>query len=780
MSHSLQGKRILLVDDDAGDIELIRHCLMEAVNDLSSLMIAANLKEALHKIRSSEPDVILLDLELPDAKEMYALHAISALSPNASIIIMTGNNDDLFVENALQSGAHDYLLKDALSSHLLTHSLKFALDRAEFTNERQRLHEELNSITSTVPGVVYRFRAEIDGQWSLPYVSSKLEDLFGFRADEKTDVLETIIDLVTDNDRADTISSIKETVQNKQDWDYTFHIEHPVKGLRTLNALSQYNGIDASGAGIWTGFIVDRTVEEQQKTELRKLSWVVSNSSVAMVIADNDGTIQWVNKSYETITGYNKDQLIGRKPGHLLQGPESKPETIRYMSQQLKAGKGFDVETINYRGGKEPYWASTTVVPAVAKNGRVEYYFGLQRDITKQRKSNIELDRQRLLLERAATISGVGAWDFDVATQQSSWSAQTRRIHEVEDDFQPNFENGVEFYTEEGQRLIQDAMQNAIEKGIAFHLETEMTTAKGNRISVEVTGDPWQENGKTKTVTGVIRDITETRLRAEQLKRAKETAEKANLAKTEFLATMSHEIRTPLNAIVGFGELLEENIENEDREQYIRLINESGLILTELVNEILDFSKIEAGDINLSPKEQNIVEWLDGIMAHFKHSTESKGLGLEWSVAPEAAGNWFFDGYRLKQVIVNLLRNAVKFTEQGRIDVAIKLFKDQTVGITVSDTGIGIAADKLETIFKPFEQVDSSYTRKYGGTGLGLAMCRRIVELMGGEICAESTPTCGTTFHIQLPLQRPYPESIHAPINSGNASLRKHNEARSQ
>lgn len=275
---------------------------------------------------------------------------------------------------------------------------------------------------------------------------------------------------------------------------------------------------------------------------------------------------------------------------------------------------------------------------------------------------------------------------------------------------------------------------------------------QGSFQHVSISGVPvYAEDGSFAGYIGSGRDVTVAVETKAALEQAREEAVAANLAKSAFLANMSHEIRTPMTGMLGMLDFLEMTQLDAEQEQCMAKIRSSAGLLLAIVNDILDLSKIEAGSLDIEAAPFDLLAMLDSVSAGPTAAAAAKGLRFNLEISPELGRTAIGDGHRIAQVINNFLSNAIRFTETGGIDFKV-VPEPGGITIAVTDTGIGIPQDKVDQIFRPFEQADISTTRRYGGTGLGLAICQRLADAMDGRITVESTPGGGSTFAFSVPL----------------------------
>ena len=432
--------------------------------------------------------------------------------------------------------------------------------------------------------------------------------------------------------------------------------------------------------------------------------------------------------------------------------PDDQRCLMRAAVGQLRRGTPFERE-IRCRHAEDGWrWFYVRAVCTESERGQSRRLVGSLTDVHEQRTAKESLQQVSRLLAESQALGRVGGWELDLQTDTLYWTAETYRIHEASpNSFVPTIDAAIAFFVPAAQIEVRAALEDAVARGRAFSLDLEMLTARGRRIWVRATGGAVFVAGQAVRVLGAFQNITEQRRFDEELVRAKESAESANESKSAFLAAMSHEIRTPMHTVLGYTDMLRDSILSDEQRECVDIISSSGNSLLRLIDDILDFSKVEAGKMMLERLSFDLHEVVLKVARMMQPQAQPKGLAVGVDAVGDGPFKAFADPQRVHQVLVNLAGNAVKFTSQGSVTLAVAVL-DGRVRVEVKDTGIGIAAEALNKLFEDFVQVDSSTQREYGGTGLGLAISKQLVEAMGGTIGVSSEAGVGSIFWFELPV----------------------------
>ncbi len=432
----------------------------------------------------------------------------------------------------------------------------------------------------------------------------------------------------------------------------------------------------------------------------------------------------------------------------------------------------------------------------VLKDGKPARVLGVVQDITDLRESQDKLRESESLLKMASRLVRMGAWIVNLRDNRLVWSDEAAIIHEMPPGYSPRLEDAGDFYAPEYRELVHQAFSACARRGVAYDLEMQILTKSGRRIWVRTLGSAVRNHeGVISRVHGAFIDVTEERAAREELQThrhhleqlvserttdlvaARNAAEAASRAKSAFLANMSHEIRTPMNAIIGLTHLLQEDL--HDRPQALAQLNKVSAAahhLLGVINDILDLSKIEADRLELEEREFVLTEIIDNAHGMLRERALAKRLSLTTEIAPGMPTRLVGDPLRLEQILLNFLSNAIKFSEHGRILLRARVAQSAEnvvmLHIEVQDHGIGITPEQQARLFQSFSQADDSTSRKYGGTGLGLVIAKRLASLMGGNVGVRSSPGAGSTFWMTARLRVPAAPPEHDP----GAHLRPENE----
>ena len=398
-------------------------------------------------------------------------------------------------------------------------------------------------------------------------------------------------------------------------------------------------------------------------------------------------------------------------------------------------------------------WVSATKVPLRDHVGNVIGTVGISRDVTVHHEMEaalqVERDRLRTLIDNLPDHIFIKDRQGRFVTVNSTLVSALGKQSEAElvglSDREIFEASLAEVFETDDQRVMDAGLT-------LFNREEELVTSEGSRRTILTTKVPLRtKSGEIFGLVGICRDITERKLVEEELRRAKDAAEVASRAKSDFLANMSHEIRTPMNAVIGMTELLLDTQLQSEQRDFLETIRDSADSLLEIINDILDFSKIESGKVELESYPIEVREWLGDTVRTLAIRAHAKKIELAFEIDETVPQFVMGDGLRLRQVVLNLVGNAIKFTAKGEVVASVQVESQSSdhvqLHFAVRDTGIGISPDQLSRVFEAFEQADTSMTRRFGGTGLGLSISSRLISLMGGRIWVQSHLGQGSTFH---------------------------------
>ena len=528
------------------------------------------------------------------------------------------------------------------------------------------------------------------------------------------------------------------------------------------------------------GIIKLRTEVEHQEAEdqLRKLSLAVEQSPESIVITDLAANIEYVNEAFVRITGYSREESVGRNPRFLHSGRTPR-ENYDALWAALTAGRPWAGEFHNRRKDGSEYVEFAVVSPIHQADGRITHYVAVKEDVTEKKRLSSELEHyhdhlEDLVAVRTAQLEEAEEWSrlildssadgmfgLDREGRFTFVNATACRLlgYAPQDLIGRSAHRAIHHSRVDGTHYPEAdcPMLSALNDESAIRIDEEVFwRADGRALPVTYAAQPIWRNKEMAGLVLSFLDMTAQREADAARTAALAEAERLARVRSEFLANMSHEIRTPLNAVLGLAQIGARGGDAASNHETFVRIQDAGAHLLGVINDILDFSKIEAGKLVLEQRPFALAAAVANAASFVGGAVKQKGLAFEVETAPDLPDWVIGDAQRLQQILVNLLSNAVKFTERGEVRLRVVRLRvarqDNDITFHVLDTGIGMSAEQLARLFQPFEQADSSTTRRYGGTGLGLAISQTLARLMGGEITVESAPGEGSAFTLRLPL----------------------------
>ncbi len=656
-------------------------------------------------------------------------------------------------------------------------------ERHKLEKEYKRLNDRLEQTNSI---------ARI-GFWEVDLISNKVSwsvvtrQIHGVDSIYEPDIENGILFYKLGRSREKILVCFNDAISKGKSWDEELQIVNcngEEVWVRVVGDVHFQNGKCINIFGTFQD-ITSRKIAELEIAASRNLMQNVlqAASEVSIISTTTEGIITVFNKGAEKLTGYSASEVIGiHSPAIIHRADEVIARGNELSIQHNMEISGFRVFVHNPEiiGSEQTEWTyvrkdgteflvSLVVTAIRSKDGTILGYLGIATDISERKRAEQELIDQKAKLSAFVSHTPAAVAMFDTDLKYIAYSNTWL------EDYKLPFEDitGISHYDifpnigSEWKQIHQRCL-----KGEVIRNEEDVWRPLGwdhdQYLRWEVR--PWFRHDNT--IGGIMmmtQDITDVCLQREELRNAKVVAEQASKAKSEFLSNMSHEIRTPLNGVIGFTDLILKTQLTETQHHYLTIVNQSANGLLSIINDILDFSKIEAGKLELDITKCNLYELTAQAIDIISYQVQNKGLEMLLNVATDLPGYLWTDNIRLKQVLVNLLGNSMKFTEKGEIElkvVQLPILPDRdgkiVIRFEVRDTGIGIPRDKQEKIFEAFSQEDASTTRKYGGTGLGLTISNRLLRLMGSKLQLISAPGEGSTFFFDIRVRTEY-GGIEAP-----------------
>ncbi len=491
--------------------------------------------------------------------------------------------------------------------------------------------------------------------------------------------------------------------------------------------------------------------------------------------ADVNGNITYINEHFCHISGYSAKELLG-KNHRIIKSDQHPTSYFRKMWRTITKGNVWHGEIKNAKKNGGYYWVYATIVPFLDSKGEPYQYISIRTDITAQKEMEEKLARQQksFLMSLTDTI-GEGV----CAVGKDGYCTFINREGELLLGWSRKEFIGMPAYKIMTLANSKDTCHKSLIDNLALFKQVRQNgrycsdedlfiKKDGSRFPASVVAQPLIIDGEYQGTVIAFQDISKRKKQEKELKEAKQIAEDASKAKSMFLANTSHEIRTPMNAIIGMSYLALQTELSDKQRDYINKIYQAGNNLLGIINDILDFSKIEAGKLSLEETSFALSDVLDDVITVLKPNAAKKQIEIIEHTATNIPERLKGDPLRLRQIITNLVSNSVKFTHEGKITIEVKLLEHSAQRIKlqfiISDTGIGMTEKQIQNLFQAFSQADGSTTRRYGGTGLGLTICKKLVKMMGGDIDVSSTYGKGSTFYFTAwfgEVRQEIPKTVH-------------------
>lgn len=621
------------------------------------------------------------------------------------------------------------------------------IERIDAENGLRESERKLTTLISNLPGMVYR--CKYDSKMSMEFISDGSLSITGYSSEEFMSNSITYYDIVHKEDKKNLLDQIGKAVVGKKTYQLVYRI---------ITAPGFEKWVWEQGVGIYDdkknpialeGFIIDITEQRSAEEQLLLLSSALETADNGIMITDTEGSIVWVNSAFSKLTGYSSTEIFGQNARVLKSGKHS-DEFYNNLWETIKAGNSWQGEMINQRKDGTYYTEEMTITPVRDSMNNITNFIGIKQDISLRKKSEKALreseERFRGLYENAT----IGIYHISPDGKLLMANPQLVVMLGFETFEEVYFMNIWDSYVDPKSKKKYKSVLD--DEGKIFGFEAAWRRRDRSiihiRESARVVAD---ENGVTQYYEGTVEDISESKKAEYALIEAKEKAEKSDKLKTEFLAQMSHEIRTPINALLSFSSLIREEVEDKVDDELkgsFDIIEIEGRRVIRTVDLILNMSQLQTE--SYSPSFVELDLYKDVLTKSFKdYKSQAENKKILFELAKNTKNTTVnVDDYSVRQIIDNLIDNALKYTVKGKVSITIFEPEKQKLAVSVSDTGVGISKEYLPIIFDPFTQEEHGYSRKFEGNGLGLALVKKFCELNNAEIEVEAKKGKGSVFTV--------------------------------
>jgi signal transduction histidine kinase/CheY-like chemotaxis protein len=621
----------------------------------------------------------------------------------------------------------------------------------ELTATNQQLlqsESRFQKIALSSPGGIYILARNLDGLLYFEYVSSAFESIFEITVKQALEDFKNYKNVIHPDDLADYHKAVNYSNENLSLFNHKWRIITPTKKLKWVQARSQPEYRD-NGSMAWHGVIVDITDQMESGQRLNQLAEHIPGM-IYQYRFHPDGSSCFPYSSNGIYEIYNvTPEQVKEDASAVFQAIH--PDDLELVTKSImESAIKLTPWQCEYRVcvNDRTSWIFSRSTPEKELDGSIVWY-GYTSDMSDRKQIEEALQKNQSALVEAQEIAHIGSWEFDIQSQKIIWSKELFRMFGLDPtQSEPSFTDYLQMIHPNDRLLLQQSVERAVSDGIPYKIDYKVIFPDGSISYHEGRGEiERNELGQVVRLFGTALNISDRKQTEIALAKAKEDAEAATKAKAQFLANMSHEIRTPMNGVLGMAELLEDTNLTEEQEDIVKTIRDSGDTLLVIINDILDFSKIESGMLKLEERSFVLKDAIAFVCNLLNKVSSNKQVSLTYAIAtdiPKVMG----DSSRLRQILLNLVGNAVKFTENGNVNISVSRRNSQNIEysellFTIQDDGCGIDRDRIDKLFQPFTQADASISRKYGGTGLGLAISKSLVGLMGGTIWVESLGNIG-------------------------------------